>query len=228
MFEDLRAAFREALDNFNKELKRDQVPETVDRLLAGMKHELADEKAQVRGLEDELEKALAGSLREREAGATCRRREGMARGIGDEETAALAAQHAAKHEGHAAVLEKKAQAIREELDFRRRSIEEMGAQLAEATRKRGSLGATAGRTGARDALSEADDLFSELDRMAENMTGESSRGDAAEALDSFDVDVEVEVDEEPDFEVSMDAPPPREQLDVDAALAELKRRMGRE
>lgn len=224
MFEDLRAAFREALDNFNKELKRDQVPENVDRLLVGMKNELIDEKAQVRGLEEELEKSTTASQREKDAGLTCRRREKMARDIGDEETANLAAQHAAKHEGHHAVLEKKAQAIREELAFRRQSVEEMTAQLNDAIEKRGSLGATAGRTGARGAISEADDLFSELDRMAEKMTGESARADAAEAFDSLDLDG----GEISDYDVTLDEPPPREELNVDAALAELKRRMGRE
>jgi phage shock protein A len=224
MFEDLRSAFREALDNFNKELKRDQVPETVDRLLGGMKSELADETAEVRGLEAELEKALAASTREKEAGLTCRRREKMATDIGDSETAALAAQHAQKHEGHQAVLERKAQAIREELDYRRRSVEEMTAQLTEAMQKRGALGASAGRVEARQAFTEADDLFSELDRMAEKMTGEHTRAEAAEELDAVDL-AGADV---PDFEVTLDGPPPREELDVDAALAELKRRMGRE
>jgi phage shock protein A len=224
MFDDLRAAFREALDNFDKELKRDQVPETVDRLLVGMKKQLADELAEVRGLEAEIDKATAASAREQEAGATCRRREQMARGIGDEETAALAAQHALKHEGHHAVLERKAQAIREELDFRRKTVEEMTAQLNDAIQKRGALGATTGRTGARQAISEADDLFSELDRMAEKMTGESQRAEAAEALGSID----LEGDEVADYDVALDEPPPaREPLDVDAALAELKRRMGK-
>lgn len=225
MFEDLRTAFREALDNFNKELKRDQVPETVDRLLVGMRNELADETGQVRGLEAELEKALSASVREKEAAATCRRREQLARDIADEETANLAAQHAVKHESHHAVLEKKALAIREELDFRRKSIEEMTAQLADATKKRGSLGATAGRVGAREALSDADDLFSELDRMAEKMTGERAHAEAAEALDAVDIGG----DDTSDYDVTLDEPPlPREELDVDAALAELKRRMGRE
>lgn len=223
MFDDLRAAFREALDNFNRELKRDQLPETVDRLLGGMKNQLADEKAEVRGLEIEIEKATAASAREKDAGETCRRREKMARDIGDEETAALAAQHALKHEGHHAVLERKAQAIREELDFRRKSVEEMSAQLADAMQKRGALGATTGRTGARQAISEADDLFSELDRMAEKMTGEKRRADAAEEIDALDIDA----GQVSDYDVTLDEPPPREHLDVDAALAELKRRMGK-
>jgi chromosome segregation ATPase len=224
MFDDLRTAFREALDNFNKELKRDQVPETVDRLLVGMRSQLTDETAEVRGLEAELEKAVAASAREKDAGETCRRREKMARDIADEDTAALAGQHAAKHEGHHAVLERKAQAIREELDFRRKTVAEMSAQLAEAMQKRGTLGASAGRTDARQALSDADDLFSELDRMAEKMTGERAQTEAIDEVDSLDLGG----DEASDYEVTLDAPPPREEMDVDAALAELKRRMGRE
>jgi phage shock protein A len=226
MFDDLRRAFGEALDNFNKELKRDHVPENVDRLLVGMKGELADETAEVRGLEVELEKATAASAREKAAGETCRRREKMARDIADEDTATLAAQHAAKHEGHHAVLERKTQAIREELEYRRKTLAEMSAQLDEAMRKRGALGASAGRTEARQAFAEADDLFSELDRMAEKMTGERTRAEAAEEVDALDLEDATDAS---DYEVTLDEPPPpREELDVDAALAELKRRMGRQ
>ncbi|MEJ2206710.1 MAG: hypothetical protein P8170_21690 [Gemmatimonadota bacterium] len=175
MFEDLRAAFREALDNFNNELRRENVSETADRLLVGMKNEIVDEKAQLRDLESQLERALAGAEREKGLGETCRRRETMARGIGDEETASLAAEHATKHEGHRALLEKKATAIREELD-----------------------------------------------RMAEKIEGERRHGEAAEALGDLDLNEADDLD----YEVSLDSPPEREELDVDAALAELKRRMG--
>ena len=63
MFDDLREAFREALDNFNKELRRDQVPGTVDELLAGMTRELADEMALIRGLEADLERTVASAAR---------------------------------------------------------------------------------------------------------------------------------------------------------------------
>ncbi len=58
MFDDLRAAFKEALDNFNKELGRNQVPGTVDKLLSSMKDEIAEEKAEVAGVEAQLEKTL--------------------------------------------------------------------------------------------------------------------------------------------------------------------------
>jgi phage shock protein A len=224
MFDDLRAAFREALDNFNKELRRDNVSETADRLLVGMKNEIADEKVQILDLESQLEKALTGSQREKELGATCRRREKMARDIGDEDTADLAVQHAAKHEGHQALLEKKAAAIREEIEFRRRNVDEMIEKFSEAKEKRDALSATAGRAGARQTLSAADDLFSELDRMAEKIEGERRTGEAAQALDDLDLDGADDFD----YDVSLDeSPPPKEDLDVDAALAELKRRMGK-
>lgn len=220
MFEDLRAAFREALDNFNRELRRENVSETADRLLVGMKNEIADEKVQIRELEAQLEKALAGVRREQDAGATARRREKMAREIADEETAAIAAQHAAKHEGHHALLEKKAAAIAEEIEFRRGNVDEMIEKFSEAKQKRDALSATAGRASARGSFAEADDLFGELDRMAEKIEGERRQGDAAEALDDLDLG-------DDDYHVRLDeAPPPREALDVDEALAELKRRMG--
>ena len=225
MFEDLRAAFREALDNFNNELRRENVSETADRLLIGMKNEIADEKVQVSELESQLEKALARSLREQEAGATARRREKMARGIGDEETAAIAVEHAAKHEGHHTLLEKRAAALREEIEFRKKNVDEMIDRFTEARQKRDALSATAGRAGARRSFGEADDLFGELDRMAEKIEGERRHGEAAEALD--ELDLETADEDDLDYHVRLDEEPaPRDEMDVDAALAELKRRMG--
>ena len=224
MFDELRAAFREALDNFNKELRRDQVPETVDRLLVGMRDEIVDEKAEVGGLKAQLEKTVAEAEREAENGRTCRRREEMARGIGDEETAALAAQHAEKHEGRHAILSKKIEVMREELDLRSRGLDEMMAKFEEARSKRDALSATSGRTSARQSFSEADDLFGELDRMAEKIEGERSEADAAEILDSLDLEERSEYHVDYDSE----AAPVREEMDVDAALAELKRRMGQQ
>jgi len=223
MFEDLRAAFREALDNFNKELRRENVSETADRLLLGMKSEIVDEKARVRDLESELDRALSEARREKELGATCRRREKMALAIGDEETATVAAQHAVKHEGHNALLDRKAATLREELEFRRKNVDEMIEQFSTAKQKRDELSATAGRAGARKTFTEADDLFGELDRMAEKIDGERRRGEAAEALGDLDLD-----GGESDNHVNLDDPPRAEpELDVDSALAELKRRMGR-
>lgn len=220
MFEDLRAAFREAIENFNRELRHDQVPETVDRLLVQMRNEIADEKAAVKRLEEEIERARAEARREKEQGETARRREQMARRIGDQETADVAARYAAKHEGHHQVIERKVTALTEELQFRRGTVDEMFQRYSEAKEKRDVLTATTGRTSARESFAEADDLFGELDRMAEKIEGERARAEAAEAFDAMDLELEEASD------LGHDAPR-REELDVDAALKELKRRMGK-
>jgi hypothetical protein len=218
MFDDLRAAFSEALDNFNKELGRNQVSETADKLLVSMKNEIADETAQVAGVEAQLEETLVQIERVRERGETARRREAMARKIDDEETATLAAEYAGRNESHAEVLGRKADALREELGFRKRTVDEMYARFHEAKEKRDALGTTAGRSQARESLSAADDLFGELDRMAEKIEGERAAGEAAEAFDDLDLDRQSQ------YQIDLDEPP-AEELDVDAALAELKRRM---
>jgi hypothetical protein len=60
--------------------------------------------------------------------------------------------------------------------------------------------------------------------MAEKMTGERFRAEAIEDMGSLDQsDPGIR-----DYDVLVDEPRPSEHMDVDAALAELKRRMGRE
>jgi len=222
MFDDLRSAFRDAYENFNKELNREHVPETVNRLIGGMVDEITDVKAEISNLESQIAKALAGAEKEKGEAATCRRREQMAREIDDAETADLAAQFAEKHEEHQHVLKQKTKALKAELDFRREEVDEMMATAKEAQAKRDSLSATAGRSDARESISEADDLFSELDRMAGKINDERAKGEAAEAFSDLDLGPE-----QSDYHIDLDKTPPREP-DFDARLAELKRRMGEE
>lgn len=216
MFEDLRAAFREAIENFNRELHRDRVPETVDRLLVVMRNEIADEKAAVKRLEEEIERARAEAQRQKEQGETARRREKMARRIGDQETADVAARYAEKHEGHHQVIERKLTALAEELTFRSGTVDEMFQRYSEAKEKRDVLAATTGRTSARASFAEADDLFGELDRMVEKIEGERARAEAAETFDTLDLEFDEPVEDTS-----------RDEVNVDAALEELKRRMGK-
>lgn len=221
MFDELRAAFRQAIENFNRELHRDQVPENVDRLLAGMQKELVEARAQVSELEAQVERARAQATHEAEQAEACRRREEMARRIEDTETADLAAEYGARHRERHRLLTQKVATLEEELSFRKRDAADMMARLKEARTQRDGLAAQSGRTAARGSLSEADDLFAELDRMADRIEGTEREAEASEALDDLDLD------EPSDFHVSLDDEPP-EPPDVDAALAELKRRMGRE
>ncbi|MGY8798414.1 MAG: PspA/IM30 family protein [Longimicrobiales bacterium] len=222
MFEDLRRAFREGIDNFNKELNRKHVPETVDKLIKGMVDEITDAKSGLGELENQIKKALIESEKEKGEAQTARRREQMANEIGDAETAMIAASFAEKHEQHQTVLEQKALALKAEFEFREAGIEEMMSKIKEAKTKRESISATAGRTGARESISAADDLFSELDRMSDKIDGEKAKGDAAEAFSEIDLG-----GTDSDTHIDMNGAP-RSEPDFDAALEELKRRMGKE
>jgi len=216
MFENLRQAFREALDNFREELNRDQVPESVDRLLAGMRNEVAEAKVALRALEDQLARTEAEIEHEARERATCLRREEMANAIGDAETAEVARRFAAKHEERHRIVTHKAAALREERTFRKREIEEMLAQVKQAQSKRDAVAATTGRTQARESIHAADDLFAELDRMAEKIDDADARADAARDFpNEFDLHVDPHA-------------PRRPEPDMDRRLDELKRRMGRE
>jgi|TARA_B110000196_G_C21050728_1_gene617211 hypothetical protein len=220
MFEDLRDAFKEALDNFNRELSRDNVSGTADQMFAGMKDELASEKAQVSGLEDQITKTIEHIERLSDEVATAHRREEMAREIDDNETVKLAAAFSTKAEGYITVLQKKRTALEEELVFRARTVEEMYAQFNAAREKCNGLTAATGRTDARENLSAGNDLFAQFDRMAEAIERTKAEAEAVQAFDQLDLDQPSE------FRVDMDERPVPRKLDVDAALEELKRRMG--
>lgn len=218
MFDNLRQAFKEAVDNFKEELNRDEIPETVDGLLHQMQEEVTDAQAQTHTLEAQIKKALQLAEMEGKEVATCRRREEMARKIGDDETAKVAAEFAEKHEKRKAIQEHKALALREELEMKRGEVQEMMAQYKEAKAKREALAATAGRAGARNSMSEADELFAQLDRMAGKIEGSDHQRMAEEELLS-----EFQEMGEPGGGGGLS---PEEE--AEARLRELKRRMGEE
>lgn len=214
MLDNLRKAFQEAVDNFKTELTRDNIPEAVGRLLKGMEQEVTSAKVNLEGLKRDLELSRRKADREAKEAETCRRREEMARGIGDNETADIAAQYAEKHLERCRVLSEKADAIQAEIVLRERDIEDMLKQLKTAISNRGALAAQAGRTVARDTVEGANDLFGELDRMAEKMAGDDATREAEASLfddgEAFDDALEEE----------------RREDVIDARLEELKRRMG--
>lgn len=220
MFENLRNAFREAIDNFQRELNRDDVPEAVDRLLANMRDEATEAKTRLHDLEAAVARARAEAGEESDEAATCRRRESMARDIGDEETATVAAEYARRHEERADVLRRKATALEEELELRRGEIEQMIEKIREAQKNRAALAAKLGRSSARDSIRESTDLFDELDRMAEKIQTDEQRRHA-------EVELDIDLSGGSDYTIDVNEPM-RPEPDLDARLAELKRRMKRE
>lgn len=206
------------MDNFKEELNRDEVPEVVDGLLHQMQEEVTDAQAHSHTLEAQIKKAIQLAEMEKKEVATCRRREEMARKIGDEETAKVAGEYAEKHEKRKAIQEHKALALREELEMKRSEVQEMMAQYKEAKAKRETLAATSGRASARSSLSEADDLFAQLDRMAGKIEGgDHQRMAEEELLSEFG---------EMDSTASSGGLSPEEE--AEARLRELKRLMGEE
>ena len=212
MFDNLRRAFREAVDNFNRELERDAVPETVDKLIRGMEQEAVSAKASTEALKKDLEKVRKVAAAEERNAEVCRRREKLARDIGDEETAEIAATFGEKHERRHRVLARKAEAIEAEVRLMKSEYDGMLDQIRKARTSRSSLSATAGRTQARRSVREGEALFDEMDRMEEKIDGfapdEASRDDDGSAFDE---------------ELGRS----HRQERIDARLTELKRRMGR-
>lgn len=232
MFENLRRAFADAVSNFKDEIGRDDVPEAVDELLRGMVSEVTDAKAYAKKLEGQIEQADAKILKQKKGAETARRREVLAKKIGDEETARVALEFAEKHERILEVLEQKASALRDELRVQETEVTGMMAQLKTARADRDRLTATAGLSQTRGTLGEADDLFAQMDRMAEKIEGTQSEADAARELDDLDLGSSSrpstptpDPNLEEQFEILEDGP---REIDFDAALQELKRRMGKE
>lgn len=232
MFENLRRAFTDAVSNFKDEIGRDDVPQAVDELLRGMVSEVTDATAYVKKLEGEIEQADAKILKQRKGAETARRREALAQKIGDEETARVALEFAEKHERILEALEQKAVALRKELRVQEAEVTGMMAQLKTARADRDRLTATAGLSQTRGTLGEADDLFAQMDRMAEKIEGTKSEADAARDLGELDLGSSSgpstptpDPDLEEQFEILEDGP---RKIDFDAALQELKRRMGKE
>ena len=215
MFDNLRRAFREAVDNFNRELERDAMPEAMDGLLKGMEREAVSARAGLEALKEELSLARKRAAVEQREAEVCRRREELARGIGDSETADIAASFGEKHEARCHVLTEKRKAIEAELRLRESEFSEMLDQIKQARANRSSLEATAGRTRARQSVQGSDDLFGELDRMAEKIEGTEGAGQREEA--PFDDGQEF------DEELGRS----RREEAINARLEELKRRMGR-
>ena len=221
MFENLRDAFLEAIANFKEELAREEVPGTVDRLFLGMKNELAEARAHLASLEKQIEQTRVQVARDEKEEATCRRRGEMARKVDDEETARIAFEYATRYERRREVLERKVVALDDERVIRAADLKEMADRLRAAQNKRDTLATAADSRDSDEATRAADDLFEERDRMAGEMNT-SARGPwRSQTMDDLDREYK-------DLRVDPWAPPPESEIDPDAALEDLKRKMGRE
>lgn len=120
MFEEFRRAWQEAVSNFWSEVRADEEGKT-----GAVYREVARARTQMERLDAEIGESARRLKEEREEAAVCRRRERMARDIGDTETARVAGEYAARHLERAAVLERKVEALEAERALCRRDLDEM-------------------------------------------------------------------------------------------------------
>jgi phage shock protein A len=173
MFDELRDAFREAVDNFNRELNRAQSDSASSGHLSGMLSHVDEAEGRLARLKADLAATQADIEAEQREVETLQRRARLARDIDDHETVQLAEEFEAKHLRRLRVMETKAAALEGELELRQAEVDEMRSQLEEAQ-------------AAQEFSFESDDLDLRVDPLTE---------------------------------------PVRPQIDVEARLADLKRRM---
>jgi phage shock protein A len=210
MINDLRNLFRNSWDSLLSELGRREPEDEVAELLSAMRQEMVEARAalpEYARAQEEAERALA---KERQALADCERRQGLAERIGDAETARVAAEFAARHAEHVQVLEKRCEAARAERELHAREAEEMMRAYKKADAERFALVARLRSERARGRVAGASGaLWEEMARMEESVSDEARYADALDELGTTP---------------PASSPPA---MDVDARLAELKRRMGK-
>lgn len=129
MFAAWKQAWKDAVENFYRELDPDHYGPASDRMTSAMKRDIDTARASLRRVEADLARASQGLALELENETDCRRRESLARKIDDLETARIAEEFAARHAERATILRRKTDALTAERDLLRRDLDSMLATL---------------------------------------------------------------------------------------------------
>lgn len=119
------------MENFRRELDPERYAAEANRQATAMRRDLDRAESYARRLRTELETARRELAQQLDEEQRCRHREILARRIDDLETAQLAADYAARHAEHAAVLRQKADALTAELHLLERDLQTMRQTLTE-------------------------------------------------------------------------------------------------
>lgn len=206
MMNDLKNLFRDAWSAFAAEAGRRDPEDHVAELLSAMRRETVEARASLPGYEDAARRADAELARERTALDDAVRRGALAERIGDAETSRIAAEFAERHRRRVEVLEEKARAAQAELRLRQEESAEMLRRYKEADLNRFALVA---EVRARAASARIHGAMGAPPPPRDGAPGFDESAAYRDALDELD-----------------GRPPPPPPVDVEARLAELKRRMG--
>lgn len=116
MFESLRLAFRQAVQNFHEELNRAPDPMTEEGAFLPMTREIESASQRVEELRRGLKEARMEVDREEASLEVCRRRLEQARSIGDEETVRISGDFVEKHRRRSEILRDKAGVLAREIE----------------------------------------------------------------------------------------------------------------
>jgi hypothetical protein len=170
MLDDLKNLFARSWATFLDEASRREPEDEVAGLLASMRREMVQARADLPLYEKNVHAATAEVERERRALDDAVRRGGMASRIGDAETVRVAEEFAARHRMRVAVLEEKARAAQAELELRRHESGEMMKSYKEAEANRFILVSELRRRGVQSRLDpvpprpDVEDQLAELKR----------------------------------------------------------------
>jgi hypothetical protein len=139
MFDDWKEAWRQAVENFRRELSGDEG--TADSKTRAMQREFTSAQSALDKLDGEIRRTRREAGEERENEQICNRREEMARKIDDEETVRIAAEFAVRHAERASILERKAEVLLQERGLVERDLESMKKVLADRGVSRPGLNA---------------------------------------------------------------------------------------
>ncbi len=130
MFGDWKKAWEQAKANFERELNLgDEGGLPSGQRATSMRRDLALARRALERLQADLTQTRHELAQEQEQVQTCQRRAALARGIGDTETASIAEEYERKHSERAALLQRKADVLQDELAMRQ---EELGAMEEKA------------------------------------------------------------------------------------------------
>jgi len=178
MFDDWKDAWREAVENFRRELgQAEEGGADGPGHVRAMRRELSTVRGALHRLDTEIARARDGASSERESERVCRRREEMARGIGDQETVDVAAGFAERHSRRAAVLERKVAVLTEERELLAADV----AAMEEAVGAQPDLGPT-DRAAILDTLQDDAERRDGQDRRFRAMEREARAAERLEEL----------------------------------------------
>jgi hypothetical protein len=162
MFNDWKQAWRQAVENFQREVRDGDAPPRI----RAMEREIVSAAGALAKLDDEIRRTARELDGERESEQVCRRRETLAQEAADVETARIAADFAGRHAARADVLSRKLAVLQDERALLARDINAMRDVVAEAAPAAGTVGT--GHAGAsHDEQAAATDRdFSHLEREA--------------------------------------------------------------